>query len=357
MRTNEEKRENLITLCSFEELNYNQRSRLLSGSDGCTPDFSKCGDNLIKTLSHGVYNKVKESFYDGEYRNRIFGELQKRGIFCVTIADSDYPEELKKIPCPPITLFCKGRRELLKERAFAVVGSRRTGTAAYSLTRKIAADLTSAFAVVTGNADGADSAALEGALPSGKVICVLAHGLDAAYSLSTAPLVKEAEKRGLVIGEHFPTVAARSYFYPVRNRIIAGLAEGGLIASAGNKSGALITAEYLDEYSRKLFALPYQPNTPSGEGCNALIKHGAYLCENAADIFSVFGIEAGIPANELSADERALFEAIRAEGEAFLPAVAEKLGKLPFQLIPVISKLEIKGLVVRLGGNRYSVIK
>lgn len=347
---------NLITLCSFEELNYNQKYKLLHGLKERAPDFANCGEFLIKTLTGGVYNKVRALYADGGYRDKILRELDRRSIFCVTVADGDYPELLKKTPCPPIVLFCKGRRELLGERLFAVVGSRKTGGAAYALTRKVASELCGKFCVATGSADGADSAAIEGALPSGRIICVLAHGHDAAEGQISAPLVREAAKRGLVVSEHYPTVAPRSFLYPVRNRIIAGLCEGGLIASAAEKSGALITAGYLEEYSRKVFAFPYAPNSPSGEGCNGLIKKGAYLVENAEDIFSVFGISGAGAAQSLDGDERALYEAIKEEGEAFLPAVAEKLGKLPFQLIPVVSKLEIKGLVTRLGGNRYSVI-
>ena len=345
--------DNLITLCSFAELSYNQKFRLLGGLKTLSPDFTKYGQILIKTLTRGVYNKIERSFSDEAYRAHVKEELEKRGVFCVTLADSDYPEELRKIPCPPITLFCKGRRELLKGRKFAVVGSRRTTTAVYAITRRISADLSGEMCIVTGSADGADSAAIEGALPSGRVISVIAHGHD----FVSAPLIKEAEKRGLVISEHYPTVAARSYFFPVRNRIIAGLSEGGLIASAPENSGALITAGDLEEYSRKVFALPYAPNSPTGEGCNALIKNGAYLCESARDIFDILGIKASRSVAELSDEERELYEAIVAEGEAFLPAVAEKLGKPPFKLAPLISKLEIKGLVVRLGGNRYSILK
>lgn len=347
---------NLITLCSFQELSYNQKFKLLDGLKRNSPDFARYGQILIKTLSGGVYNKVRAEYFDGEYRKKLFEELDRRGIFCVTYIDSDYPAELKATPYPPITLFCRGRRENLKKRKFAVVGSRRTGGAVYSLARKVAGELSSDFCIVTGSADGADSAAIEGALPTGNIIVVLAHGHDAIDGMISAPLVKEAQNFGLVISEHPPEVEPRSFLYPVRNRIIAGLSEGGLIVSAAEKSGALITAEYLEEYSKKTFAFPYAPSSPTGVGCNKLIKRGAYLCENSQDILSVFGIEHKKSVELPEGDERDLYEEIKAEGEAFLPAVAEKLGKAPFQLIPLISKLEIKGLIVRLGGNRYSVI-
>jgi len=94
----------------------------------------------------------------------------------------------------------------------------------------------------------------------------------------------------------------------------------------------------------------------SGEGCNKLIKEGAYLVENTGDVFSAFGLEfkqAEKP--KLNEEELALFNEIREQGEAFIPAVAEKLGKPPYRLIPVLTSLEMKGLIVKLGGNRYAV--
>ena len=106
-----------------------------------------------------------------------------------------------------------------------------------------------------------------------------------------------------------------------------------------------------------MFAFPYNAGTLSGEGCNSLIKKGAYLTENILDISNVYGLDFKTSETKpLTADEKALFDAVREEGEAFIPAIADKLGKQPFQLIPLLTSLEIKGLIVRLGGNRYSAV-
>ena len=206
-------------------------------------------------------------------------------------------------------------------------------------------------------ADGADSAAIEGALESGKIISVLAYGFDYCYPAFNDRLIKSVEERGLLITEHTPQIAPKAYLFPIRNRIIAGLSDGTLVVSAGEKSGALITAEYALEYGRHLFAFPYNIGTASGAGCNSLIKKGGMLAENILDIFSAFGLDFKEPVKQpLTEEEQKLFNLIAEAGEIFLPKAAEKLGKMPFQLIPLLTALEVKGVVVRLGGNRYSAV-
>lgn len=350
--------ENLILLSSIPELTYKMRRVLLSELNSDCADFVKYRDFLIKSLSEGVYNKVKDLYLSADYRCKVLSGLEKRGIKCVTYFSDGYPETLKNTSAAPIVLFCKGNLSLLKTRCFAVVGSRRTLPNILKECKNISAALTDGFTVVSGMADGADSAALRGALPSGKVISVLANGFDYVYPAFNEELTQDVEKYGLLVTEYSPEVAPRSYNFPVRNRIIAGLAEATLVVSAGKRSGALITAGYALDYDRTLFAFPYTLGVASGEGCNSLLKKGGILAENILDIFSVFGLDCKPTGQiKLTDEEGRLLEIIRGEGEAFLPTVAEKLGKAPYQLIPAISSLEIKGLIVRLGGNRYSALK
>ncbi len=350
--------ENLIILCSFGELTYNARFLLLSSLGSDTPDFEGCKESLIKNLSYGVYNKVKEAFYSDKYRKGVLENLNKKSVECITYFSNGYPELLKRTPYPPIVLYCKGNRSLLNTRMFAVVGSRKTNSKVLKQCSEISRELTRYFTVVSGMADGADSAAVEGALKSGKVISVLANGFDHFYPAMNRNLIKEVEKRGLLITEYPPEVPPRSYQFPVRNRIIAGLAEGTLVVSAGRKSGALITAEYAVDYSRHLFAFPYSVGVAGGEGCNYLIKNGAFLTEDILDLCGIFGIEyTPETKTELSSEERELLSLISESEAAFVPNLAAKMGKEPFKLIPILSSLEMKGLVVRLGGNRYSAVK
>ena len=103
---------NLITLCSFTELTYHQRSALLGGLTSTRPDFVKYEKSLIKSLSDGVYNKVKSLFYDEKYRKKVLDRLEKSGVICVTYFSENYPESLKNTEIPPIVLYCKGNLSL-----------------------------------------------------------------------------------------------------------------------------------------------------------------------------------------------------------------------------------------------------
>lgn len=345
--------QNLIVLSAIAEMTYNERYSALSALMSATPEFSSCQNSLIKRCGIGVYNKVKDSFYDPAFRNGVFAELDKRGIECVTYLSPDYPELLKQIPTPPITLFLKGNRQLLRNRCFSIVGSRRTTPNSLLQCKSFAKELSEHFTIVSGSAHGADSAALDGA--KGKAISVVAFGFD-YFELNSAQL-KGAAQNGLLLSEHYPTVAPQTFLYHARNRIVAGLSLGTLVVSAGEKSGALITANYAADFGREVFAFPYNIGVSSGVGCNNLIKQGANLCQNPLDILDSFGLDLKPSfVITLSEDEKRAYAVIKEHGEIFAPVLAQSLGVPPFKLIHVLSSLEIKGLICRLGGNRYSII-
>ncbi len=350
---------NLITLSSFEELSYKNAVILLSDFQSFAPDFEKYRNLLIKSFKDGVYNKLKGKFYSASYRQKLLQKLDERGIKCVTYFSELYPEPLKHAVCPPLVLYCKGNTDLLKTRMFAIVGSRRTLPNVLKECSKISAELSRAFTVVTGLADGADTAAIEGAIGSGQVISVLANGFDHVYPAMNEPLLKKIEERGLVITEYTPQIQPKPYNFPVRNRIIAGLAEGTLIVSAGKKSGALITAGYANDADRLVYAFPYGPGVSSGVGCNNLIKTDrAKLVECADDIFYDFNITFKREEKcEMSEEELAVYDVVSQLGDAFVAQIADKIGKLPYLIIPTLTSLEMKGLIVRLGGNRFSAVQ
>lgn len=355
MYTEEEK--NLIVLDGLDNLTYHVKYVLLSKLLSPCPDFVKFEKELIKTLTDGVYNKVKAQFSDENFRSAILNGLEEKGIKCVTYFSENYPEGLKNIPQPPLVLYCKGNTELLKGDCFAIVGSRRSTPKALILTRKISSELTKHFTIVSGIADGADGAALEGALSSGKVISVLAYGHDNVYPSVNASLLKRVCENGLTVTEYPPKTLPASYNFPRRNLLIAGISNGVLCVSAGEKSGALITATDAADLGKPVFAFPYEAGSVSGAGCNNLIKKGASLTENTLDILNVFGIDFNMPETaELNEREQAVYDTVSELGDAFITDVASKLNKQPFELLPVISMLELKGLIVRLGGNRYSAV-
>ena len=126
---------------------------------------------------------------------------------------------------------------------------------------------------------------------------------------------------------------------------------------AGEKSGALGTAKYAQQLQKPVFALPYAPNSPVGAGCNALIKQGGYLTENAADVFMRLGVEYTERKMEISLTETEtqMLGALKELGEGHIAEISAKSGLPTFKARAILSALQVKGLVIELGGNRYAI--
>lgn len=345
----------IIVADSFNVLTYRQKRGFLCAErfDGDKPQ--KYREELIKSHGAGVYNKLRDNFLSGRYREKVLAALDGEGVVCVTLKSGLYPEYLANTPVPPLVLYCKGDVNLLKGDLFAVVGSRRTLPAYLAACRRISRELCARFNVVTGIADGADSAALEGALEGGRAICVLPNGFGCEYPVYSANLIRRAEREGLVMTEFTRGYPPKKFTFSLRNRILAGLSRGTLVVSAAKKSGALITAAYAAEYGREVFAMPYGIGVSSGEGCNQLIKKGAFLTASALDIFSSFGLEFNSrKKEELTCEQAKALDAIKSKGCAHISEIAAALGKKTYEITAVCASLEIKGLIVKAGGNRYS---
>ncbi len=288
---------------------------------------------------------------------KFLSSLEKKGYFALTLLSGDYPENLKNIPDPPLVLYGAGRRELLKSRKFCIVGSRRAPAGAIAAGKRMAEEISRHFAIVTGLAEGGDSAAIAGALPGGNLICVLPCGLDGCYPAAHASLKERVKKAGLLLSEYLPEEGATKYAFYARNRILAGLSDGVLVLSAGKRSGALITANRAAEYGRDVFALPYGLGVEQGEGCNELIKKGAFLTTDAEDILSLYGFGGESRAEmQFTGEEARVLAVLKEKGEAHLAELAEALQMRVFEVTAILSALEIKGAAAKAGGNRYIAV-
>lgn len=315
--------------------------------------------SAIESEGKSVYMNMAESLSDGGERfGKIAERLKREGVFPVSRASRFYPEELKELDDAPPVLYAKGNVALLRERKFTAVGSRRTPSPALKLTEKICGELSRAFVVVSGAAEGGDSAAISGALAgSGRAISVLAGGFSSIPQGNLRLLGRVAEK-GLLIAPHSFDTPVRNFSYGRRNKLLAALGEGTLVVGAGEKSGALITAEYARKMGRPVFAIPYPPAAAGGVGCNALIKKGAYLTENSVDISGRFGINLieSEKTPDLSAEETATLFTLRELSEAHVGEISAKAGLPVYRTSVILSSLEVKGLVARTGGNRYVAV-
>ena len=329
-------------------------SRALS-SELCAADAQK---NCLPVIERAVKRVYKdETPPSAREREAAVARMEEAGIFAVTLLSADYPAALAAIPDPPPVLYGMGNRALLQRRKFCIVGSRILPAWAEKTGRTIAEALSKRFAVVTGFAEGGDRAAIDGAIASGSLICVLPTGVDIAYPVAHTALRREIAKRGLLLSEAAPGAKAQKFSFYARNRILAGLSEGVLVLAAGERSGTLITAHRALDYGREVFALPHNVGVAQGEGCNEMIKAGAWLCTSAKDVFAAFGMETEeSPAAALSDREQRLLSVLRETGGQHIAVLAERAGIPVFEASAVLSSLEMKGLAVRAGGNRYSPV-
>lgn len=206
------------------------------------------------------------------------------GAHYLFLDDSDYPELLIHIDNAPPVLTYKGDLALFQRPSVAMVGARNASAGACRFARQLAFELgNGGFSVISGLARGIDTAAHAGSIESGTV-AIIAGGIDVVYPPENRDLQVAIAERGLLIAEQPPATEPRARHFPYRNRIIAGLAMGTVVVEAAPKSGSLITARLAAEAGREVMAVPGSPLDPRSRGCNQLIREGATLVQNAAEI-------------------------------------------------------------------------
>lgn len=350
----------LIWLDSFVNLEYKHKQeifKLIDGKENIKALIEGAKDYIVSNVGEEDFELLKNGA-NKEYLSLLFSEFERKGVTPITILSTEYPEKLKSTPIPPLVLYTMGDLSLLNSKCFAVVGSRKSIPLTISLTEEYAKTLSKAgFTLVTGIAEGVDKTVLETALSSnGKVISVIAGGFSNVYPKNHASLLEHVSKEGLVISEHPDGVIPKPYMFPVRNRIIAGLSDGVLVCSAGKKSGTIYTAEYAEEYSRNVFAIPYSVNVASGEGCNDLIKRGAILTDNPSDILIYYGLEeVSCEKPQTTLEEDQILKYLE-NGEAHIEKICKALSKKVYEITPLIASLEIKGYITQAGINVYTLV-
>ncbi len=360
--TNDERA--LLALCSLKGLEYRHESKLCELVSRPAKLFER--DSVVKQYLDKAIGEAKAKTVlmslTTEYADYCVNQLDKRGVKAITIYSPNYPTRLKMISAPPLVLYCKGNVELLDStKSLGIVGSRKTLSYAESFAKDIAKTLSSVgVTIVTGSATGADKSAIQGGLENNKIISVIAGGLDHVYPDCNKAIIEEVVKKGLVISEYPPDTMPAFWMFPVRNRIIAGLSDCVLICSGDKQSGARHTAEFALDYGRELYAFPYSVGIKSGELCNELIKNGAYLCDSVEDLLNAFNVsnkqvEQSLE-TQLDEDELKLYSAIK-DGLDDMNAYCLNNNVKFYEIAPILSELEIKGLIVKTAGNKFKPTK
>jgi DNA processing protein len=200
--------------------------------------------------------------------------------------EDEYPASLRHVPMCPPGLIVRGSLPGSDAPAVAIVGTRKPTVAGISFARALARTLALlGVAVVSGMARGIDTAAHEGALRAGGItVAVLGTGVDVVYPPENKSLMDEILESGGVVSEQLCGTTVRAGAFPRRNRIISGMCDAVVVVEGGIKSGALITAKWALEQGREVGAVPGFPGSFRSEGPNHLLKHGAFVVTEAADI-------------------------------------------------------------------------
>ncbi|TFH45065.1 DNA-protecting protein DprA [Streptococcus equinus] len=207
----------------------------------------------------------------------------------ISILDDEYPIELKNCYNPPVLLFYQGNVDLLKRPKMAVVGARTASQTGTKSVQKIVSELGNQFVIVSGLARGIDTSAHISALKNGgATIAVIGCGLDVHYPKENKLLQEYLGKNHLILSEYAVGEAPLKFHFPERNRIIAGLSQGVIVAEAKMRSGSLITCERALEEGRDVFAIPGNILDGKSDGCHHLIKEGAKCITSGMDVLSEY---------------------------------------------------------------------
>ena len=299
---------------------------------------------------------------------REIAQVEKLGAKYMAMGQGLYPRFLAELDDAPPLLIVRGKLGLLDRQAVVIVGARNASAAACRFARGLAHDLgQNRLVVVSGLARGIDGAAHDGALESG-TIGVVAGGIDVFYPPENAERQRALFERGLVVAEMPPGTEPRARHFPYRNRIIAGLCAGTVVVEAAPRSGSLITARLAAEAGREVMAVPGSPLDPRAQGCNQLIRDGATLVQNAADVVEALGPIEPTVRSAPSAYEHAKPEPLNGGGDA-LSVVEELLGPSPVPVDEIIRlsgassgavqmallELDLAGRLERHAGGRVSL--
>jgi DNA processing protein len=277
------------------------------------------------------------------------------GNTVITQAGPEYPPLLRHIPDPPLLLYVKGNIELLQKDALAIVGSRNATLHGKRNAEEIAqAVAAEGLTIVSGLALGIDAAAHTGGLQAqGSTIAVIGTGIDRIYPGRNAGLARRIASEGCLISEFALGALARPHNFPIRNRIIAGIARATLVVEASARSGSRITAHQAMNFGREVLVMPGSVHSPFSQGCHALIREGARLAASAQHVLEDLGLRAPESiafmltgaANELL--EQLSYDPIAAD------ELAARLHLDPAQTQASLLALELAGVVERLPGGAF----
>ena len=295
----------------------------------------------------------------------------------ITLGDQQYPERLTEIYDPPLCLYVRGDVAILSQPGVAMVGTRHPTPYGVGMAERLACDLSAhGVIIISGLARGVDTASHRGTVNAkGKTIGVLGTGVDVIYPRENGKLADQVLSLGGAIISEFPVgTQALPQNFPIRNRIISGLALGVLVLEAGEYSGTRITARCALEQSREVYAVPGNVTNKLSWGPNTLIKQGAKLVATWEDVWEELPsdvrmqleaekpVESQVPSTAslfdgaaFSPHEKRIYALLRADESTHIDELIEKLNDSmsSSELFAALFELEISSKIRQLPGKNY----
>ncbi len=309
-------------------------------------------DSEIKDIKHN-YLTIAEQELEKAKRNNV--EI-------IFKEDEYYPSLLAEIHDPPDFIYCKGNKEILKSEKVAVVGSRKASNYGWWCLNEILPDLCAVnMTIVSGMAYGIDSMAHKVTLNvNGNTIGVNAGGLLHLYPQGNMGIIQPIIDKGCVISEFSLDIIPRPFYFPIRNRIIAGISRSILVVEAAMKSGSLVTARLGLEQNRDIFAVPGRIDSIISQGTNYLIQQGAKMVTSSKDILEEYGLVQLKPKKdetpELSKNEKEILELMIDNEVKSIDYFVEKTEHSVSAIISILMELLLKNIVIEDSGGYRKIM-
>src|SRR5271155_3313044 len=299
-------------------------------------------------------------------------QAQAAGCRLLTWDEPEYPARLREIYDPPPLLYVIGNIGLLNRNIISIVGSRRPTPYGNQMAERLAKDLADRNLIIgSGLARGIDSSAHKGALAAvqGGTIGVLGCGIDVVYPKENKKIFEEMARRGAIISEFPMGTFPASQNFPIRNRVIAGIALGVVVVEGAQYSGSLITARLAMEFGREVYGVPGNVTHGGSFGPNQLIKQGAKLVTGWEDVVEELptDIRADLfPAESVSTEERTtllegmfspeektLYSLLTADSARHVDELVELSGLTSSEVLASLFELEMRGAIRQMPGKHF----
>lgn len=324
-------------------------------------------EERFANLNEKTLARLNEAAKPG-FLERYLEMLERKHISFTYPGEPTYPRLLEEIKDPPSVLYYIGRIEPDPELAVAVIGSRHPTKYGVEMAKRFAGELAGAGAlVVSGMAEGVDACAARGALEHANCGCatvaVLGCGVDVVYPQSNEKLYYEIIERGAVVSEFLPGSRAERFHFPVRNRVMSGMAHGTLVVEAAQRSGTSITAGFAQDQGREVFAVPGRVGDVMSTGPNGMIARGeakpVFSTEDILSEFACLHVPAEtrpeakrISVSSLSEQQRGVCRLLR-QGEMSFDELCESSGMPVGVLNSCLTELQFLGIMKQLPGRWY----